>query len=117
MPPKSPPFEFFATEFMFINQKGFFGTVRHFPKDKFFQKFQVFFPKKNVWRFLSLRYSADFRRSRLVTTNGATDEEATHFPKVLAEKLSEKLNTHTSKRLRSFESGSPLSSFVQRSQL
>ena len=42
-----------------------FGTVRHFPKEKFFRKFQVFF-QKNVLRFLSLRYSADFRRSRLV---------------------------------------------------
>ena len=43
----------------------FFVTVRHFPKEKNFRKFQVFFPK-NVLRFLSLRYSADFRRSRLV---------------------------------------------------
>ena len=32
---------------------------------KKFQKFQVF-SKKNVLRFLSLRYSADFGRSRLV---------------------------------------------------
>ena len=44
----------------------FFGTVRHFPKEKNFRKFQVFF-QKNVLRFLSLRYSADFRRSRLVS--------------------------------------------------
>ena len=44
----------------------FFGTVRHFPKEKYFRKLQVFFPTKNVLRFLSLRYSADFRRSRLV---------------------------------------------------
>ena len=43
----------------------FFGTVRHFPKEIFFRKFQVFF-QKNVLRFLSLRYSADLRRSRLV---------------------------------------------------
>ena len=34
-------------------------------KEKFFQKFQ-FFSKKMVLRFLSLRYGADFRRSRLV---------------------------------------------------
>ena len=43
----------------------FFGTVRHFLKEFFFRKFQVFF-QKNVLRFLSLRYSADLRRSRLV---------------------------------------------------
>ena len=43
----------------------FFGTVRHFPKDIFFEIFK-FFSKKNVLRFLSLRYSADLRRSRLV---------------------------------------------------
>ena len=35
-------------------------------KKNFFQKFQ-FFSKKSVLRFLSLRYGADFRRSRLVT--------------------------------------------------
>ena len=45
----------------------FFGTVRHFPKEFFFRKFQVFF-QKNVLRFLNLRFSADFRRSRLVFT-------------------------------------------------
>ena len=39
--------------------------MRHFPQKKVCQKFQVF-RKKNVLRFLSLRYSADFRRSRLV---------------------------------------------------
>ena len=38
--------------------------MRHFPKEKN-QKFQVFF-EKNAVGFLSLRYSADFRRSRLV---------------------------------------------------
>ena len=32
----------------------------------FFSKISSFFPKKNVLRFLSLRYSADLRRSRLV---------------------------------------------------
>ena len=41
--------------------------MRLFLKEKyFFQKFQ-FFSKKNVLRFLSLRYGADFRRSRLVS--------------------------------------------------
>ena len=38
--------------------------MRHFSKK--IRKFQVFFQKKNVLRFLSLRYSADFRTSRLV---------------------------------------------------
>ena len=33
-----------------------------------FQKIQIFFQKKNVLRFLSLRYSVYFRRSRLVNT-------------------------------------------------
>ena len=37
-----------------------------FRKKFFFENFK-FFPKKNVLRFLSLRYSADLRRSRLVT--------------------------------------------------
>ena len=37
-------------------------------KEKIFQKFQ-FVSKKNVLRFLSLRYGADFRRSRLVSDN------------------------------------------------
>ena len=50
-------------------QKGppftFFGTIRLFLKKKLFQKLQVFFPK-NVLRFLSLRYGADFRRSRVL---------------------------------------------------
>ena len=35
----------------------------------FFSKISSFFPKKNVLRFLSLRYSADLRRSRLVSTS------------------------------------------------
>ena len=39
--------------------------MRHFPEERNFQKFPVFF-EENVLRFLSLRYSADFRRSRLV---------------------------------------------------
>ena len=41
-----------------------FGTMRHFLNEKI-QKFQVFFQKSPL-RFLSLRYSADYRRSRLV---------------------------------------------------
>ena len=75
MSPKGPPLSFL----LFCNRmhvwkskrvpsSTFFGTVRHFPKEKFFSKISVFF-QKNVLRFLSLRYSADFRRSRLVTTN------------------------------------------------
>ena len=40
--------------------------MRHFLKEKKNQEFQVFFSKKSILRFLSLRYSADFRRSRLV---------------------------------------------------
>ena len=39
--------------------------MRHFPRK--IQKFQVFFSKKNVLPFLSLKYSADFRRFRRVT--------------------------------------------------
>ena len=46
----------------------FFGTMRHLPKEKNFRKFQVF-SKKSLLRFLSLRYSADFRRSRLVNSS------------------------------------------------
>ena len=42
----------------------FFGTVRHFPKEKI-SKISSFL-QKSLLRFLSLRYSADFRRSRLV---------------------------------------------------
>ena len=56
---------------MFVNKSRrvppftFFGTMRLLLKEKFFQKFQ-FFSKKSVLRFLSLRYGAHFRRSRLV---------------------------------------------------
>ena len=54
---------------MFINQKGSpFYIFRHcatFSEREKFSKISSFFPKK-VLRFLSLRYSADFRRSRLV---------------------------------------------------
>ena len=58
-------FCYFATECMFGNQKGspllhFSALCDIFRKKKFFRKFQVFF-QKNVLRFLSLRYSADFR--------------------------------------------------------
>ena len=55
---------------MLINPEG--SSLLHFlalcgimRRKNFFRKFQVF-RKKNVSRFLSLRYSADFRRSRLV---------------------------------------------------
>ena len=44
----------------------FFGTMRHFFERKKFKNYKFFF-QKNVLRFLSLRYSADFRRSRLVS--------------------------------------------------
>ena len=42
----------------------FFGTMRHFLKEKN-SKISSFSSKKYLLRFLSLRYSADFRRSRL----------------------------------------------------
>ena len=70
---KWSPFEFFsyfATECMLINPKGSpFYSFRHFAtflEEKFFFKNYKFFSKKNVLLFLSLRYGADFRRSRLV---------------------------------------------------
>ena len=53
---------------MLINPEGSpFYIFRHYATflKKKFQKFQ-FFSKKNLLRFLSLRYGADFRRSRLV---------------------------------------------------
>ena len=70
--PKDPPLSFL----LFCNRMHvyksnrvppftFSGTVRHFPKEKTFSKISSFF-QKNVLRFFSLRYSADFRRSRLV---------------------------------------------------
>ena len=56
---------------MLIDPEGspftFFGTMLLFLKEKNFQKFQIFF--QNVLRFLSFRYGADFRRSRLVLLN------------------------------------------------
>ena len=71
--PKGPPlwvFWYFATECLLINPEGspllhFSALCDFFWKKKIFQKFQ-FFSKKSVLRFLSLRYGADFRRSRLV---------------------------------------------------
>ena len=59
-------FWYFASECMLINLKGspllhFLSLCNIFRK----KKFQVFF-QKNVLRFLSLRHSADFRRSGLV---------------------------------------------------
>ena len=84
VPKGSPLWIFFGTvrlffeNFFFRKQNGmfgnksrrvppftFFGTMRLLLKKIFFQKFQ-FFSKKSVLRFLSLRYGADFRRSRLV---------------------------------------------------
>ena len=44
----------------------FFGTMRLFLKEIFFSKIHVFFQKIFFLRFLSLRYGADFGRSRLV---------------------------------------------------
>ena len=71
--PKGSPlwvFWYFATECLLINPEGspllhFLALCDFFWKKNFFQKFQ-FFSKKSVLRFLSLRYGADFRRSRLV---------------------------------------------------
>ena len=67
-------FSYFATECMLINPKGspllHFSALCDFFERIFFQKLQVFF-KKFFLRFLSLRYGADFRRSRLVFTKFA----------------------------------------------
>ena len=88
--PKGSPFGFFSelcdffskiffsknfffenkTECLLINPEGspllhFSALCDFFWKKFFFQKFQ-FFSKKSVLRFLSLRYGAEFRRSRLV---------------------------------------------------
>ena len=65
-------FWYFATECLLINPEGspllhFSALYDFFWKKKFYQKFQ-FFSKKSVLRFLSLRYGADFRRSRLVSS-------------------------------------------------
>ena len=74
--PKGSPlwvFWYFATECLLINPEGspllhFSALCDFFWKKNFFQKFQ-FFSKKSVIRFLSLRYGADFRRSRLVSSD------------------------------------------------
>ena len=72
MSPKGPSSSFlnFATEYMLINPNGphltFFGTMRHFLTEKN-QKVQIFW-QKIVLRFLSLKYSTDFRHSRLVSS-------------------------------------------------
>ena len=51
-------FCYFATECVFINQKGspfyIFGTTRHFPKENFFSKISSFFPKKMFCAFWAL---------------------------------------------------------------
>ena len=58
---------------MLINPKGspflHFLVLCDFFERIFFSKITSFFPKKNVLRFLSLRYDADFRRSRLVSSS------------------------------------------------
>ena len=59
---------------MFVNKSRrvppftFFGTMRLPLKENFFSKISIFF-QKSVLRFLSLRYGADFRRSRLVSSD------------------------------------------------
>ena len=72
MSPKGPPFEFFdILNGMFVNKSRrvpllhFSALCDFFWKKIFFKNFN-FFSKKSVLRFLSLRYGADFRRSRLV---------------------------------------------------
>ena len=57
MSQKSPPFEFFDILQQNLKEKN--------------KKFQVFFKKS--FAFLSLRYSADFRRFRLVWSYGADE--------------------------------------------
>ena len=64
MSQNGPPSSFL----IFCIPSTFFGTMRLFLKEIFFQKLQVFL-QKNVLRFLSLRYGADFRRSRLVSSD------------------------------------------------
>ena len=66
---KSPPFEFlifcnkiYVDEAQRVPSFTFFGTMPLFLKEKIFKNFF----EKFFLRFLSLRYSADFRRSRLV---------------------------------------------------
>ena len=71
--PKGSPlrvFSYFATECMLIHHKGspllHFSALCDFFLKEFFFKNSCFFPKKIFLRFLSLRYGADFGRSRLV---------------------------------------------------
>ena len=92
-------FLIFATENVNKTQKippfTFFGTMRHFLKEKI-KKFKFFF-KKSLLRFLSLRYSADFRRSRLVLycCRGNT-EKIIDLPSFDEEHLSSALNLASS---------------------
>ena len=73
MSPKGPPFEFFVilqqNACLEIKKGPLFYIFRYcatFSGRKFFFENFKFFSKKNVLRFFSLRYSADFRRSRLI---------------------------------------------------
>ena len=72
MSPKGPPLSFLLFCYRMRVYKSKRVPLLHFSalcdifrKKIFFRKLQVFF-QKNVLRFLSLRYSADLRRSRLV---------------------------------------------------
>ena len=74
-PQKVPPSGFLIfCNGMYVNKSRrvppltFFGTIQRFFERKKNKKFQDFL-QKNVLRFLSLRYGADFRRSRLVNFN------------------------------------------------
>ena len=61
--PEWPPFEFFGIVRLF--KKYFFSkkkNSKNFLKNKFFQMFPIVV----LWIFLSLRYGADLKRSRLV---------------------------------------------------
>ena len=70
---KKAPFQFFSALCDFF--RNFFNVSKESPfrhyatfSERKKSKISSFFPKKNVLRFLSLRYSADFRRSRLVVS-------------------------------------------------
>ena len=74
MSPKGPPSSFLIfCNRRYVNKSKrvppftFFGTMRHLLKEKNC-KIPSFFSKKNVSRFLSLKYSPDFRRSRRYST-------------------------------------------------
>ena len=86
--PKGAPFGFFkyfATECMLINPEGSpFYIFRHYAtffERKKFQNFHFFF-QKNVLRFLSLRYGADFRRSHLVSPDHRPHTERSTFYRI-----------------------------------